>query len=854
MNTKPAGFLLGCLIFSGTFFTSARAQDQPLQARPSRARSTQDQPRIVNIVNFIRLLEPRDSTVTEDILYQTVVRQVEMMRANRLGGTFLLQYDALMDPRYQQLLRSLPKDSFDIGAWWEIPQPLVVKAGLPWRGQYPWDWHANIGFSTGYTPEERKKLADVYMADFKKIFGYYPKSAGCWFIDEMTLDYLYHQYGIVASCNCKDQAGTDGYTLWGGYWNQAYYPSKVNAYMPAQDEADAIQVPIFRMLGSDPIRQYDMGVGAQRQGVETLEPVYKAGGGDSVWVNWFFKELVEGESLAFGYTQAGQENSFTWDAMAKGFGIQLPLIAKLRDEKKIRVETLAESGRWFREHYRVTPATAVTVNEDLPGSDRRTVWYDSRFYRANLLWERTRDERTFEGTADTRSDSSVGGSNGMVAMRFRDIHIFNEHFPSPYLSKPVTSNDCAFFTLPVVDGYRWSTAKRTREGAADIRSDSVVVGPDRNAAAANITAYYRELKKENAVIYNTHLYHEGARNILKVPEVKAVYAEDAPILNGYEVLNRYFDQLFTHNPLVVAFGEDLGKIGDVNQGFAGLQAKHGAERIFDTGIRELTIMGQGIGMAFRGLRPIAEIQYIDYLLYGLQPLSDDLATLRYRTAGRQTAPLIVRTRGHRLEGIWHSGSPMGLILHSLRGLHVCVPRNMVQAAGMYNTLLQGADPAIMIECLNGYRLKEKLPANLAEFTVPLGVPEIIKEGEDITLVSYGATLRIVQEAAQVLEGSGISCEVIDVQTLLPFDIHHLILESLKKTSRILIVDEDVPGGAAGFIFNKVMEEQGGYKWLDTAARTITAQAHRPAYSSDGDYFSKPNAEQIVDAVREMMAE
>ena len=373
-------------------------------------------------------------------------------------------------------------------------------------------------------------------------------------------------------------------------------------------------------------------------------------------------------------------------------------------------------------------------------------------------------------------------------------------------------------------------------------------------AAADVAAYYRELKKENAAIYNTHLYHEGARNILQVPEVKAVYAEDAPTLNGYEVLNRYFDQLFTHNPLVLAFGEDLGKIGDVNQGFAGLQAKHGAERIFDTGIRELTIMGQGIGMAFRGLRPIAEIQYIDYLLYGLQPLSDDLATLQYRTAGRQTAPLIVRTRGHRLEGIWHSGSPMGLILHSLRGLHVCVPRNMVQAAGMYNTLLQGADPAIMIECLNGYRLKEKLPANLAEFTVPLGVPEIIREGEDITLVSYGATLRIVQEAAQVVEASGISCEVIDVQTLLPFDIHHLILESLKKTSRIMIIDEDVPGGAAGFIFNKVMEEQAGYKWLDTAPRTITAQAHRPAYSSDGDYFSKPNAEQIIDAIRDMMAE
>ena len=243
--------------------------------------------------------------------------------------------------------------------------------------------------------------------------------------------------------------------------------------------------------------------------------------------------------------------------------------------------------------------------------------------------------------------------------------------------------------------------------------------------ARNVVAYYQDLKKENAALYNTHLYHEGARKILQVPEVKAVYAPNAPILNGYEVLNRYFDELFTHNPKVLAFGEDLGKIGDVNQGFAGLQAKHGSDRIFDTGIRELTIMGQGIGMAIRGLRPIAEIQYIDYLLYGLQPLSDDLATLQYRTAGRQTAPVIVRTRGHRLEGIWHSGSPMGLILNSLRGLHICVPRNMVQAAGMYNTLLEGADPALMVECLNGYRLKEKLPANLLDFRVPLGVPEVI---------------------------------------------------------------------------------------------------------------------------------
>jgi pyruvate/2-oxoglutarate/acetoin dehydrogenase E1 component len=373
-------------------------------------------------------------------------------------------------------------------------------------------------------------------------------------------------------------------------------------------------------------------------------------------------------------------------------------------------------------------------------------------------------------------------------------------------------------------------------------------------AARNASLYYKELKSENASLYNSHLYHEGARNILQVPEVKAEYTDNAPILNGYEVLNRYFDELFTHNPKVLAFGEDLGKIGDVNQGFAGLQAKHGAERIFDTGIRELTIMGQGIGMSTRGLRPIAEIQYIDYLLYGLQPLSDDLATLQYRTAGRQTAPVIIRTRGHRLEGIWHSGSPMGLILNSLRGLHICVPRNMVQAIGMYNTLLEGVDPAMMIECLNGYRLKEKLPSNLMDFRVPLGVPEVVKEGNDITIVSYGATLRIVLEAAQTLEASGVDCEVVDIQTLLPFDVRHGILQSLKKTSRILIVDEDVPGGAAGFIFNKVMEEQGGYRWLDVAPRTITGQAHRPAYSTDGDYFSKPNAEDIIDTVRAMMSE
>ncbi len=369
-----------------------------------------------------------------------------------------------------------------------------------------------------------------------------------------------------------------------------------------------------------------------------------------------------------------------------------------------------------------------------------------------------------------------------------------------------------------------------------------------------IKDYYSDLLQENQRLYNTYLYDQGPKSALHVPSVAPVYATDAPLLNGFEIINRYFDQQFAANPKLVAFGEDLGQIGDVNQGFSGLQEKYGAERIFDVGIRELTIMGSGIGMALRGLRPIAEIQYLDYLLYGLQPLSDDVATLHYRTAGRQSCPLIVRTRGHRLEGIWHSGSPMGMIIHSLRGMHVCVPRNMTQAAGMYNTLLKGNDPGLIIECLNGYRLKEKLPSNLDTFTVALGVPEVIHSGTDITIVSYGSTLRVITEAVQRLEEVGISCELIDVQTLLPFDRHYQIVASLKKTNRIVFVDEDVPGGAAAYMYNIVMEEQGGYRYLDVAPRTITAKAHRPAYGSDGDYFSKPNAEEIERVIKEMMAE
>ena len=357
-----------------------------------------------------------------------------------------------------------------------------------------------------------------------------------------------------------------------------------------------------------------------------------------------------------------------------------------------------------------------------------------------------------------------------------------------------------------------------------------------------------------APFYSKYLYNEGPKSALNVPVVPALMDANPKQMNGYEVLNQYFDYLFANNPKVVAFGEDLGNIGDVNQGFAGLQAKYGVNRIFDTGIREQTIMGQAHGLAMRGLRPIAEIQYLDYLMFGLQTLSDDVATLHYRTVGRQSSPVIIRTRGHRLEGIFHSGSPMGMIIHSLRGMFVCVPRNMVQAVGMYNTLLKANDPAILIECLNGYRLKETVPTNINEFTVPLGMPEILRTGEDITIVSYGSTLRIVEDAAVRLAAMGIDCEIIDVQTLLPFDINHQIVTSLKKTNRILFVDEDVPGGATAYMYQQVIEGQGGYKWLDASARTLSAKAHRPAYASDGDYFSKPNTEEVIQVVKEMIAE
>ena len=360
--------------------------------------------------------------------------------------------------------------------------------------------------------------------------------------------------------------------------------------------------------------------------------------------------------------------------------------------------------------------------------------------------------------------------------------------------------------------------------------------------------------KDAALKYSSHLSSETNAAAIKIAEILPIYNSQNKNVDGRIVMRDNFDAILKKYPEVLIFGEDAGQIGDVNQGLEGLQEKYGNQRVSDTGIREATIIGQGIGMAMRGLRPIAEIQYLDYLLYALQIMSDDLATLRYRTFGKQKAPLIIRTRGHRLEGIWHSGSPMGGIIHNIRGIHVLVPRNMTKAAGFYNTLLRGDDPALIIECLNGYRLKEQLPINFGEFTTPIGVIEIIKKGKDMTVVSYGSTLRIVQEAAVELLLVGIDIEIIDIQSLLPFDINHDTVKSVAKTNRLLIVDEDVPGGASAYLLQEIIETQDGYQYLDSKPATLSAKAHRPAYGSDGDYFSKPSAEDIFEKVYEMMHE
>ena len=392
-------------------------------------------PCIVNFINFVRAVEPRDPEYTDEYLFQTTSNELEQLDQFGFRGTFLLQYDALIRPEYQVLMKRAAENGHEIGGWWEITEPHVKDAAISWRGRFPWDWHANVGFATGYSPEERERLVDVYMEKFREVFGRYPSAVGSWFIDAHTIGYMYDRYHIEASCNCKDQYGTDGYTLWGGYWNQAYYPSRLNAYMPAQSAEGQIPVPIFRMLGSDPVLQYDHGLDRHFQGVVTLEPVYTGGGGggDRKWVEWFLPAMANSESLAFNYMQAGQENSFGWKAMKDGLEMQMPIIHRLASQGLFRVETLSQSGRWFRERFPLTPPTAVTVDDDYLADGRSAVWYDSRFYRIGLLWE----------------------ESGFV---IRDIHLFDESIESPYLRKAGTTTYCEYITPPVVDGFIWSTS------------------------------------------------------------------------------------------------------------------------------------------------------------------------------------------------------------------------------------------------------------------------------------------------------------------------------------------------------------------------------------------------------------
>lgn len=434
-NIKTAAFLVFIFCAIGSICANTNQSDEDTEACA---------PRIINIINFIRQTDYRVDDA-DRLLYETVEEQIKLLNRYNFPATFLLQYDALINPLYQNLLKKKLSADSEIGAWWEITQPHVEAAGIAWRGEHRWVSHANIAFTTGYSPSEREKLVDVYMDRFKDIFGYYPKSVGSWFIDSHTLAYMYEKYHIVASCNCKDQIGTDGYTLWGGYWNQAYYPSKGNAYMPAQNAENQIPVPIFRMLGSDPIYQYEQGLGGRRQGVVSLEPVYKESGGDKKWVEYFLASIVDQPSLAFNYAQAGQENSFTWSGMQAGLEMQFPIFDSLIKADKIKIQTLQQSGAWFKEQFAVTPATAVTALSDVRNLGNKTLWFNSRYYRANLLWENK-------------------------SFRFRDIHLFDEKCESDYFKKAGTGDQFFYFALPIVDGFMWSTVD-DRAGLRIVRMD-----------------------------------------------------------------------------------------------------------------------------------------------------------------------------------------------------------------------------------------------------------------------------------------------------------------------------------------------------------------------------------------------
>lgn len=423
------------------------------------------------------------------------------------------------------------------------------------------------------------------------------------------------------------------------------------------------------------------------------------------------------------------------------------------------------------------------------------------------------------------------------------------------LMKPFAEQaDYASALAPVIQELQSLREPFRRDIFSAISKTLIVLRNDNTAQKHQLLAWKNTEYAKNKERYGSHLYSQSHQAISKAANIAPQYSEQSAMVNGSEIINACFDSMLASLPQTLIFGEDVGKLGDVNQGCAGLQEKYGSLRVSDTGIREVTILGQAIGLAMRGLRPIAEIQYLDYLLYALQLMSDDLATVQWRTKGGQKAPVIVRTRGHRLEGVWHSGSPMAGIINLVRGMHVCVPRNMTQAAGMYNLLLQSDEPAIVVEVLNGYRLKERLPDNITTMTVPLGIPEILKSGSDITAVTYGATCRPVIEAARALEELGISVEVIDVQTLLPFDTTGIIVQSLQKTNRIIFIDEDVPGGTTAFMMRQVIECQNGFKWLDSTPATLTAQEHRPAYGTDGNFWSKPEAEHIIEAIYSIMNE
>lgn len=415
------------------------------------------------------------------------------------------------------------------------------------------------------------------------------------------------------------------------------------------------------------------------------------------------------------------------------------------------------------------------------------------------------------------------------------------------------SEDAGSRVAELVTGLRRQQAPFRRHMMSAGRQTVLALANAPSPARDALIQWLRDLDGEMQQRYSSHLYSETEQSALRVPVVAALY-DDSEALNGFEVLNACFDKILQREPRFLAFGEDLGQLGDVNQGFRGMQEKYGDLRVRDSGIRECTILGQAIGMAMRGLRPLAEIQYLDYIHYALQIMSDDLATLRYRTAGTQKAPVIVRTRGHRFEGIWHAGSPMSGILGLVRGIYVCVPRDMTRAAGMYNTLLKSDDSAIVVEVLNGYRRKEQLPTNVGEFTVPLGVPEVLREGDDFTIATYGACCRVAEDAAEQLSSVGIEVEIIDVQTLLPFDLPQRIAQSIRKTHRVLFLDEDVPGGASAYMMQEVLERQNAFHWLDSPPRTLTAAEHRPAYASDGDYWSKPNPELVFDVVYEVVHE